>query len=125
VIDEHSYWIDAYFDETKLANIHVGDPVEATLLGFQPPINGGIESITGGISAANAASSTTGPSKRRPDLHLGSACATNSGAYQDRTSPFRGIARCRNDLQRLSCRRKANAGGHAQPGLFYRLENLL
>src|SRR6267142_3974836 len=28
VIDEHSYWIDAYFEETKLANIHVGDPVE-------------------------------------------------------------------------------------------------
>jgi RND family efflux transporter MFP subunit len=60
VIDEHSYWIDAYFEETKLANIHVGDPVEATLLGFQTPINGKIESITGGISAANAASSTQG-----------------------------------------------------------------
>src|SRR3984893_9044432 len=53
VIDEHSYWIDAYFEETKLANIHVGDPVEATLLGFQEPIKGRIESITGGISAPN------------------------------------------------------------------------
>jgi multidrug resistance efflux pump len=60
VIDERSYWIDAYFEETKLANIHVGDPVEATLLGFQAPISGRIESITGGISAANAASSTQG-----------------------------------------------------------------
>src|SRR5258705_5994136 len=60
VIDEHSYWIDAYFEETKLANIHVGDPVEATLLGFQDPIKGKIESVTGGISAANAASSTQG-----------------------------------------------------------------
>src|SRR5712664_3714377 len=60
VIDENSYWIDAYFEETKLANVHVGDPVEATLLGFQAPINGRIESITGGISAANAASSTQG-----------------------------------------------------------------
>ena len=60
VIDEHSYWIDAYFEETKLANVHVGDPVEATLLGFQPPISGRIESITGGISAANAAASTQG-----------------------------------------------------------------
>jgi multidrug resistance efflux pump len=46
VIDEHSYWIDAYFEETKL--------------GFQSPISGRIESITGGISAANAASSTQG-----------------------------------------------------------------
>jgi multidrug resistance efflux pump len=60
VIDEHSYWIDAYFEETKLANVHVGDAVEATLLGFQTPINGSVESITGGISAANAASSTQG-----------------------------------------------------------------
>src|SRR6267142_450138 len=60
VIDEHSHWIDAYFEETKLANIHVGDPVEAMLLGFQAPIGGRIESITGGISAANAASSTQG-----------------------------------------------------------------
>jgi multidrug resistance efflux pump len=60
VIDEHSYWIDAYFEETKIANIHVGDPLEATLLGFQDPIKGRIESITGGISAANAASSTQG-----------------------------------------------------------------
>jgi multidrug resistance efflux pump len=60
VIDEHSHWIDAYFEETKLASIHVGDPVEATLLGFEAPISGRIESITGGISAANAASSTQG-----------------------------------------------------------------
>jgi RND family efflux transporter MFP subunit len=60
VIDEHSHWIDAYFEETKLANIHVGDLVEATLLGFGEPIKGRIESITGGISAANAASSTQG-----------------------------------------------------------------
>jgi multidrug resistance efflux pump len=60
VIDEHSFWIDGYFEETKLANIHVGDPVEATLLGFEVPISGRIESITGGISAANAASSTQG-----------------------------------------------------------------
>src|SRR5712692_7721585 len=60
VIDEHSYWIDAYFEETKLANIHVGDLVEATRLGYQTPINGSIEPITSGISAATAASSTQG-----------------------------------------------------------------
>jgi multidrug resistance efflux pump len=60
VIDEHSYWIDGYFEETKLVGIHVGDLVVATLLGFQAPLNRRIESITGGISAANAASSTQG-----------------------------------------------------------------
>src|SRR5256886_13872988 len=60
VIDENSYWIDAYFEETKLANVHVGDRVEAILLGYEAPVSGRIESITGGISAANAASRTQG-----------------------------------------------------------------
>jgi multidrug resistance efflux pump len=60
VIDENSYWIDAYFEETKLANIHAGDDVEAILLGYEASIRGRIESITGGISDANAASSTQG-----------------------------------------------------------------
>ena len=60
IIDENSYWIDAYFEETKLANVHVGDVVEATLLGYESPIRGEVESITGGISAANATSSAQG-----------------------------------------------------------------
>ena len=60
VIDENSHWIDAYFEETKLANVHVGDEVEAVLLGHEAPIRGRVESITGGISAANAANSTQG-----------------------------------------------------------------
>lgn len=60
VIDEHSYWIDAYFEETKLTNVHIGDKVEAKLLGYEIPIEGTVESITGGISASNAASSTQG-----------------------------------------------------------------
>jgi multidrug resistance efflux pump len=60
VIDEHSYWIDAYFEETKLTNVHVGDSVEAKLLGYEAPIKGKIESITGGISAPNAANAAQG-----------------------------------------------------------------
>ena len=40
--------------------MHVGDEVEAALLGYELPVKGRIESITGGISAANAASSTQG-----------------------------------------------------------------
>jgi len=40
VIDENSYWIDAYFEETKLANIHAGDDVEAILLGYEASIRG-------------------------------------------------------------------------------------
>jgi RND family efflux transporter MFP subunit len=60
VIDTDSFWIDGYFEETKMAHIHVGDPVSAELLGYDPLIRGTVESITLGISTANAAASTQG-----------------------------------------------------------------
>lgn len=60
VIDTDSFWIDGYFEETKMAHIHVGDPVSAELLGYDPLIRGTVESITLGISTANATASTQG-----------------------------------------------------------------
>ena len=116
VIDENSYWIDAYFEETKLANIHVGDDVEATLLGYEMPIKGRIESITGGISAANAASSTQGLAERRSDIHLGSSRAAHSGADQDRPGPARCAAHRRNDLQRFRCWQEESSCTEARSG---------
>ena len=104
VIDEHSHWIDAYFEETKLANIHVGDPVEATLLGFQAPINGRIESITGGISAANAASSTQGLPNVDPIFTWVRPGSARCAAYR------------RNDLQRFRCWREAGSSTEARSG---------
>jgi len=38
VIDTDSYWIDGYFEETKLARICIGDRVEAKLMGYAQPI---------------------------------------------------------------------------------------
>ena len=60
VIDADSFWIDGYFEETKMANICVGDRVEAMLMGFAQPIEGHVETITRGISVANATPSTQG-----------------------------------------------------------------
>lgn len=60
IIDTDSFWIDGYFEETKMAHIHVGDPVSAELLGYDPLIRGTVESITLGISTANATASTQG-----------------------------------------------------------------
>ncbi|MDP4003101.1 HlyD family secretion protein [Methylobacterium sp. NEAU K] len=60
VIDTDSYWIDGYFEETKMANIHVGDPADIQLMGYSPHLSGTVESITLGISTANAAASTQG-----------------------------------------------------------------
>ncbi|GJD49553.1 p-hydroxybenzoic acid efflux pump subunit AaeA [Methylobacterium crusticola] len=60
VIDADSYWIDGYFEETKMARIRVGDDAAAALMGYAEPIRGRVESITRGISTANAAPSTQG-----------------------------------------------------------------
>lgn len=60
VIDTDSFWIDGYFEETKLAHIHVGDGAKAELLGYPALIDGRVESITLGISNANASPSTQG-----------------------------------------------------------------
>ncbi|GJE16471.1 biotin/lipoyl-binding protein [Methylobacterium marchantiae] len=60
VIDTDSFWIDGYFEETKMAHIHVGDAAKAELLGYAPLIDGRVESITLGISNANASPSTQG-----------------------------------------------------------------
>nr|WP_236961018.1 HlyD family secretion protein [Methylobacterium durans] len=60
VIDTDSFWIDGYFEETKMAHVQVGDRAEAVLMGFSESLRGTVESITLGISTANAAPSTQG-----------------------------------------------------------------
>lgn len=60
VLDTDSFWIDGYFEETKLGAIHVGDRAEALLMGYRQPVIGHVQSITLGISNANAAPSTQG-----------------------------------------------------------------
>jgi multidrug resistance efflux pump len=58
IIDSDSYWINGYFEETKLGSFKIGDPAEVDLMGFSRPIEGHVESITRGISTPNA---TVGP----------------------------------------------------------------
>jgi RND family efflux transporter MFP subunit len=60
VIDADSYWIDGYFEETKMAHVCVGDRAEAALMGYRDPIVGRVQSVTRGISVSNAAPSTQG-----------------------------------------------------------------
>ena len=60
IIDADSYWIDGYFEETKLARLCVGDRAEAKLMGYSEPITGHIATVTRGISVSNAAASTQG-----------------------------------------------------------------
>lgn len=60
VVDQNSFWIDAYFEETKMRRVHVGDRIEARLMGYPERIEGRVESITRGISSSNAAVGTQG-----------------------------------------------------------------
>jgi multidrug resistance efflux pump len=60
IIDTDSYWIDGYFEETKLARLCVGDRAEAKLMGYSSPIIGHIATVTRGVSVSNAAAATQG-----------------------------------------------------------------
>jgi multidrug resistance efflux pump len=55
VIDTDSYWIDGYFEETKMARVCVGDRVEAKLMGYSQPIFGHVATVTRGIGVSDAA----------------------------------------------------------------------
>jgi multidrug resistance efflux pump len=60
VIDSDSFWIDGYFEETKMAGVCVDDRAEAQLMGYAPPILGHVKTITRGVSVANAAAGAQG-----------------------------------------------------------------
>ncbi len=53
VLDSDSFWVAGYFEETKLAGIHVGDPAVAALMGYRDPLLGHVESIARGINTPN------------------------------------------------------------------------
>ncbi|WP_342731537.1 HlyD family secretion protein [Bradyrhizobium sp. B117] len=60
VIDSNSFWIDGYFEETKMARVCIGDRAEAQLVGYPRPIFGHVTTVTRGISVSNAATGTQG-----------------------------------------------------------------
>jgi multidrug resistance efflux pump len=54
VVDADSFWIDAYFEETKLPSIREGDPAKIKLMGHREIISGEVGSLARGIMVANA-----------------------------------------------------------------------
>nr|WP_194299255.1 HlyD family secretion protein [Acetobacter ghanensis] len=60
VIDASSYWVDGYFEETKIRSIHIGDRARLDLMGYRQPMWGHVISITRGIATPNATPSTQG-----------------------------------------------------------------
>jgi multidrug resistance efflux pump len=60
VIDSDSYWVNGYFEETKMPYIHVGDPATIALMGVDPTLSGHVESIGRGIADSNGKADTQG-----------------------------------------------------------------
>lgn len=50
LIDSDSFYVDGYFEETKLPRIQIDDPARVYLVGERGVIEGHVESIAGGIA---------------------------------------------------------------------------
>ena len=54
VVDAESFWIDGYFEETKLSEVCEGDRASVQLIGYAQPIGGHVDSVARGIHVPNA-----------------------------------------------------------------------
>ncbi|MCP1314769.1 MULTISPECIES: HlyD family secretion protein [unclassified Halomonas] len=55
LIRDDSYYVVGYFEETKMADIRVGDPADVTLMQGNTPLQGRVAGIGRGIADANTA----------------------------------------------------------------------
>ena len=60
VLNEDSFFIIGFFEETKLAGIQVGDPAVAALMGSRDPLRGHVESLSRGINTPNTSPGSLG-----------------------------------------------------------------
>ena len=54
VVDASSFWVDAYFEETNIAPIRVGDPADIKLMGYSQILRGHVNSIAREINDTNS-----------------------------------------------------------------------
>jgi len=50
LVDAHSFYVEGYFEETKLPRIHVGDRVQVTPMGGGAVLAGTVDSLAAGIA---------------------------------------------------------------------------
>ena len=60
LVDADSYWVDGYFEETKLGAIHAGERARVKLIGYSALLRGHVASIARGINVANAIAGQSG-----------------------------------------------------------------
>jgi multidrug resistance efflux pump len=54
VVDTNSFWVDGYFEETSLEQIHDGDPATVKLMGYRELVHGHVGGVARGINVPNA-----------------------------------------------------------------------
>jgi multidrug resistance efflux pump len=54
IVDADSFWVDGYFEETKLHAIQEGDPARVKLMGHHDIVRGHVGSMARGIYVPNA-----------------------------------------------------------------------
>ena len=54
LVDADSFWVDAYFEETYLGDVHENDPATIKLMGYPQIVRGHVAGLARGISVANA-----------------------------------------------------------------------
>jgi multidrug resistance efflux pump len=59
LLDTDTLYVDAYFEETKLPRIQVGDPARVRLMGVNAELQGTVTSIAGGIEDRERGASST------------------------------------------------------------------
>jgi multidrug resistance efflux pump len=64
IVDEDSFWVSAYFEETKLPRVHQGNYARIKLMGVGPALDGKVDDISRGIADMN----TAGGSQSLPDV---------------------------------------------------------
>ncbi|SHK11562.1 RND family efflux transporter, MFP subunit [Roseomonas rosea] len=60
IVDADSFWVDGYFEETKISGIHPGDQARIRLMSHEAVLSGEVESIGRGISDSNDAVNSRG-----------------------------------------------------------------
>ncbi len=54
IVDADSFWVDAYFEETQLAQVHEGDPAQVKLMGYSQIVKGEVAGVARAINVPNA-----------------------------------------------------------------------
>ncbi|HEY0799218.1 MAG TPA: HlyD family secretion protein [Steroidobacteraceae bacterium] len=88
VVNTDSFWVEGYFEETQLEGIHLGDPVQMSLMGHSGLLQGHVEGISRGIEVANAQSGDAGLASVNP-VYVDSSRPTCASADLDRRSAAR------------------------------------